>query len=469
MKSDGVRAVQYRRKSDMTENTRLSLVEHFKSIAEDIYKPLPKEAFEKYDVMRGLRHKDGTGVVAGLTSIGEVAGYYIEDGEKCPMAGHLRYRGIDIDDIVSHCREEDRFGFEEVVYLLLFGHLPSADKLDKFKKLLGEMRTLPANFTEDMILKAPSKDIMNKLARGVLASYSFDPEPDDISLGNVLRQSIELIARLPVMAAYGYQAKSHYYDGKSLFIHSPQPELSAAENILYMIRMDNKYTKQEARILDTLLMIHAEHGGGNNSAFTTRVVSSSDTDTYSAIAAAIGSLKGPKHGGANAKVMGMFEDIKSHVENWDDKDEVASYLEKIIRKEAFDGAGLIYGMGHAVYTMSDPRAVILKRQAEEMAMQTEENYAEFRLYNLIEELTPEVFAKVKNSEKVMCANVDLYSGFVYKMLNIPPELYTPLFAISRVVGWSAHRIEEVIGNKRIIRPAYKSLSKGVTYTPLNER
>ncbi len=453
----------------MTENSRADLVEHFKEIAEDIYKPLPKASFEKYDVMRGLRHKDGTGVVAGLTSIGEVAGYYIEDGEKRPMKGHLRYRGVDIEDIVENCAKEDRFGFEEVVYLLLFGHLPSEKKLEKFKSLIGQMRPLPSNFTEDMILKAPSKDIMNKLARGVLASYSFDPDPDDISLGNILRQSIELIARMPVMAAYGYQAKSHYYDGNSLFIHSPQADLSVAENILYMIRMDNKYTKQEARILDTLLMIHAEHGGGNNSAFTARVVSSSDTDTYSAIAAAIGSLKGPKHGGANAKVMGMFDNIKENVKDWEDREEVASYLEKIIRKEAFDGSGLVYGMGHAVYTMSDPRAVILKEQAAELAKLNEEHYAEFKLYSLIEELTPSVFARVKNSEKVMCANVDLYSGFVYKMLDIPPELYTPLFAISRVVGWSAHRIEEAIGNNRIIRPAYKSLSKAKPYIPISER
>lgn len=453
----------------MPNSSKAVLVEHFKELAEDIYKPLPKEAFDKYDVKRGLRHKDGTGVVAGLTSIGEVAGYYIEDGEKRPMRGHLRYRGVDIEDIVDNCVAEDRFGYEEVVYLLLFGNLPTVERLEKFKALIGQMRPLPCNFTEDMILKAPSNDIMNKLARGVLASYSFDDNPDDISLGNIIRQSIELIARLPVMAAYGYQAKSHYYDGNSLFIHAPQPQLSVAENILYMIRLDNKYTKQEARILDTLLMIHAEHGGGNNSAFTTRVVSSSDTDTYSAIAAAIGSLKGPKHGGANAKVMGMFDDIKTHVKDWEDREEVAEYLEKIIRKQAFDGSGLVYGMGHAVYTMSDPRAVILKKQAEELAKLNDEHYAEFKLYSLIEELTPVVFARVKNSDKVMCANVDLYSGFVYKMLNIPPELYTPLFAISRVVGWCAHRIEETIGNNRIIRPAYKSLSKAKSYVPISDR
>lgn len=453
----------------MTDEMRLELVETFTKRAKDLYKPLPKEEFEKYHVKRGLRHSDGTGVMAGLTSIGEVSGYYIEDGEKQPMEGHLRYRGIDIEEIVGACARENRFGFEEVIYLLLFGNLPKKKSLDNFTKLLGELRILPQGFTEDMIMKAPSSDVMNKLARSVLASYSYDPDPDNISVGNILRQSIELIARMPVMAAYGYQAKNHYHNGKSLFIHSPQPELSTAENFLYMIRPDNQYTAKEAEILDTLLMIHAEHGGGNNSAFTTRVVSSSDTDTYSAIAAAIGSLKGPKHGGANAKVMGMVEDIKQHVSDWTDKKEVAGYIATILRGEAFDHAGLIYGMGHAVYTMSDPRAILLKEKAQELARTNEAFEPEFCLYQLIEELTPQVFAEVKKSDKVICANVDLYSGFVYKMLNIPADLYTPLFAVSRIVGWCAHRLEEVIGNKRIIRPAYKSLSKAVGYIPITER
>lgn len=453
----------------MTDEMRLELVETFTKRANDLYKPLPKDDFEKYHVKRGLRNDDGTGVMAGLTSIGGVAGYYIEDGEKKPIEGRLRYRGIDIEDIVYACSKEERFGFEEVIYLLLFGMLPKKESLDKFTKLLGELRVLPDGFTEDMIMKAPSSDIMNKLARSVLASYSYDPNPDDISLGNILRQSIELIARMPVMAAYGYQAKNHYYHHKSLFIHSPQPELSTAENFLYMIRPDNKYTKVEAETLDILLMIHAEHGGGNNSAFTARVVSSSDTDTYSAIAAAIGSLKGPKHGGANAKVMSMFDDIEKNVFNWDDKQEVREYLAKILRGETFDKAGLVYGMGHAVYTMSDPRAILLKEKAKQLANNNEEFSRELRLYMLVEELTPSIFAEVKGNDKVICANVDLYSGFVYKMLNIPSDLYTPLFAISRIVGWCAHRIEETIGNKRIIRPAYKSLSKSASYIDIDKR
>ncbi len=453
----------------MDDKKRLEIVEKFQNKAQDLYKTLPAEAFNKYNVKRGLRYNDGTGVMAGLTSIGEVAGYYIENGDKKPMCGHLRYRGIDIEDIVNNCQKEKRFGFEEVVYLLLFGKLPAKDSLERFKTLLSALRPLPDGFVEDMILRAPSANIMNKLARSVLTLYSYDPDPDNISVGNILRQSIELIARMPVMAAYGYQAKSHYHDGNSLYLHSPQPELSTAENFLYMIRQDNQYTRQEAEILDMLLMIHAEHGGGNNSAFTTRVVSSSDTDTYSAIAAAIGSLKGPKHGGANAKVMSMMADIEANVKDWADEKEVAAYLEKILRKEAFDGAGLIYGMGHAVYTLSDPRAVLLKAKAGELAQTNPEFMKEFNLYKLIEKLTPEIFAKVKNNNKVMCANVDLYSGFVYKMLSIPPELYTPLFAVARIVGWCAHRLEEVIGNKKIIRPAYKSLSKAMPYVPIDER
>lgn len=453
----------------MDDKTKLEYVERFQAKAQDLYKTLPAEAFSKYNVKRGLRYNDGTGVMAGLTSIGEVAGYYIENGDKMPMEGHLRYRGIDIYDIVNNCIAEKRFGFEEVVYLLLFGTLPNKGSMERFNAILSDFRTLPDGFVEDMVLRAPSSNIMNKLARSVLGLYSYDSNPDDISVGNILRQSIELIARMPIMAAYGYQAKSHYHDGNSLYLHTPQPELSTAENFLYMIRPDNKYTHQEAEILDMLLMIHAEHGGGNNSAFTTRVVSSSDTDTYSAIAAAIGSLKGPKHGGANAKVMSMMEDIEKNVKNWEDENEVSEYIEKILKKEAFDGAGLIYGMGHAVYTMSDPRAVLLKAKAEELAKTNPEFLKEFKLYALIEKLTPAIFAEVKNSSKVMCANVDLYSGFVYKMLGIPQELYTPLFAVSRIVGWCAHRLEEVIGNKKIIRPAYKALSKEMKYIPLDER
>lgn len=445
------------------------LADFFQHEAEEQYSPFSKELFKKYGVKRGLRNDDGTGVMAGLTSVGQVVGYYISDGEKVPMEGQLKYRGYQLRDLVRNCEKEKRFGFEEVTYLLLFGHLPDRETLDKFKALMGSLRQLPEGFAEDMILKAPSKNIMNKMARSVLAAYSYDDNPDEISVGNLLRQSIELIARLPVMAAYGYQAKSHYHDGKSLYLHSPQPELSTAENLLYMLRPDNKYTPDEAEMLDVLLMIHAEHGGGNNSTFTTRVVSSSGTDTYSAIAAAIGSLKGPKHGGANAKVMAMMDDIEKNVKDWENEDEIASYLEKIIRKEVFDGAGLIYGMGHAIYTYSDPRCVLLKERAERLAVKNEEHLKEFNLYKKIEKLTPDVFKRVKNNDKVMCANVDMYSGLVYKMMSIPPEMYTPLFAMSRTVGWCAHRLEETIGANRIIRPAYKSLVHTKEYIKIEDR
>lgn len=453
----------------LTNEERILLEERFRAEAEDLYQPFPRETFKKYGVKRGLRNDDGTGVMAGLTSVGAVMGYYIDDGEKIPMEGHLRYRGYDITDLVRNCEKEKRFGFEEVAYLLLFGHLPSEEKLKKFSSLIGAMRRLPDGFAEDMILKAPSTNIMNKMARSVLAAYSYDSNPDEISAGNILRQSIELIARLPVMAAYGYQAKSHYHDGNSLYLHSPQPQLSTAENFLYMIRPDNKYTVEEAEMLDVMLMIHAEHGGGNNSAFATRVVSSSGTDTYSAIAAAIGSLKGPRHGGANAKVMGMMEEIKANVSDWTDEEEVSAYLEKILRKEAFDGSGLIYGMGHAIYTYSDPRCILLKERASMLAEKNPEFLSEFNLYKLVEKLTPNVFEKVRNNSKVMCANVDMYSGFVYKMLGIPEEMYTPLFAMSRIVGWCAHRLEETIGNTRIIRPAYKSILHSKEYVKIEDR
>lgn len=453
----------------LTEERRKQLQERFQQEAAGVYQPFSKGLFKKHSVKRGLRNDDGTGVMAGLTSVGAVQGYYIDDGEKVPMEGHLRYRGYDITDIVRNCEKEKRFGFEEVAYLLLFGHLPDSQTLSDFARLIGHLRILPDGFAEDMILKAPSKDIMNKMARSVLAAYSYDPNPDEITVGNILRQSIELIARLPVMAAYGYQAKSHYHDGNSLYLHTPQPMLSTAENLLYMIRPDNKYTREEAEMLDVLLMIHAEHGGGNNSAFTTRVISSSDTDTYSAIAAAIGSLKGPKHGGANAKVMGMMEDIKQNVKNWSDEDELKAYLAKILRKEAFDGSGLIYGMGHAIYTYSDPRCILLKEKAEGLVKKNPDFEKEFKLYCDIERFTPEVFADVKHNSKVMCANVDMYSGFVYKMLGIPADMYTPLFAISRIVGWSAHRLEEVIGCGRIIRPAYKSMSHKNAYITIENR
>lgn len=453
----------------ITEEERKDLEKKFQKKAEGMYKPFSYDLFKKYNVKRGLRNDDGTGVMAGLTSVGSVMGYYIEDEEKIPMEGYLRYRGYDIVDLVKNCEQEKRFGFEEVAYLLLFGSLPDRNTLENFTKLLGTLRKLPEGFAEDMILKAPSTNIMNKMARSVLAAYSYDPNPDEISAGNILRQSIELIARLPVMAAYGYQAKSHYHDGNSLYLHSPQPQLSTSENLLYMMRPDNKYTREEAELLDVLLMIHAEHGGGNNSAFTTRVVSSSSTDTYSAIAAAIGSLKGPRHGGANEKVMGMMEDIKNNVKNWGDEDELKSYLAKILRKEAFDGAGLIYGMGHAIYTYSDPRCILLKEKAKGLVEKNPDFEKEFKLYCDIERLTPGVFADVKKNSKVMCANVDMYSGFVYKMLGIPADMYTPLFAMARIVGWCAHRLEETLGSTRIIRPAYKSIVKEHEYVKIEER
>lgn len=453
----------------MTEKEIANKKREFYKTAADLYHPFPKELFKAYGVKRGLRNEDQTGVMAGLTSVGQVVGYYIDDGEKMPTEGHLRYRGYDVVDIVTNCEKEGRFGFEEVIYLLLFGNLPNKSQLDKFRNLIGEMRTLPYGFAEDMILKAPSKNVMNKMARSVLAMYSYDDNPDEISVENLLRQSIELIARLPVMAAVGYQAKRHYHDGESLYIHIPQKDLSTAENLLYMLRPDNKYTREEAEMLDALLMIQAEHGGGNNSAFTVRVVSSSATDTYSAIAAAIGSLKGPKHGGANAKVMAMMDNIEANVKDWTDEEEVKGYLEKILRKEAFDGAGLIYGMGHAVYTASDPRCKLLKERAERLASHNPEWKKEFYLYDMIERLTPECFKNVKHNNKAMCANVDMYSGFVYKMLGIAPEMYTPIFAVARIAGWCAHRLEETIGCSRIIRPAYKSIVNQKEYVPISER
>lgn len=443
--------------------------EGFYKTAYDLYKPFPKELFKAYGVKRGLRNEDETGVMAGLTSVGQVIGYYIEDGEKKPAEGHLKYRGYDINDIVENCEKDGRFGYEEVAYLLLFGELPTTYETEKFMDLIGDLRELPYGFTEDMILKAPSTNIMNKMARSVLAMYSYDPNPDEISVSNILRQSIELIARLPVIATAGYAAKKHYHDGESLYLHVPQRNLSTAENLLYMLRPDNKYTREEAEMLDVLMMVQAEHGGGNNSAFTTRVVSSSGTDTYSAIAAAIGSLKGPKHGGANAKVMAMMDNIEENIKNWEDEDEVRNYLDRILHKEVFDGAGLIYGMGHAVYTYSDPRCILLKERAARLAATNPEWEKEFKLYDMVERLTPECFHRVKKNNKVMCANVDMYSGFVYKMLGIAPEMYTPIFAISRISGWCAHRLEETIGCSRIIRPAYKSIVNKKKYIPLEER
>lgn len=429
---------------------------------------IPPQYYTHYDVKRGLRNADGTGVLAGLTSIGEVHGYVIDEGAKSPVEGKLRYRGIDVEDIVAHCRAEKRFGFEETAFLLMFGFLPSNELLESFKKDLAEYRTLPREFTEDMILKAPSKNIMNKLARSVLALYSYDDNPDDIGVLNLLKQSLSLIARFPVLIANSYACKRHYYDNQSLILHNPVPEYSTSQNFLHLIRPDNKFSQLEAEILDLSLVLQAEHGGGNNSAFAVHVLSSTGTDTYSAIAAAVGSLKGPKHGGANDKMMSQMEELKANISNWEDKDEVYEYLKKILRKEAGDGKGLIYGLGHAVYTISDPRAVILKERAGYLAKQTGHE-KEFALYSAVEELGPVAFKEIKGVSKPICANVDFYSGFVYNMLNIPQELFTPIFAMARIVGWCAHRIEEITTGGRIIRPAYRSAVERLEYTPIDER
>ena len=431
---------------------------------------IDKSTYTKYNVKRGLRNKDGTGVITGITHIGDVEGYKIIDGEKVPVDGQLYYRGYKLTELVNGFLSENRFGFEETIYLLLFGTLPTEGELREFRAVLGDCRPLPNGFTEDMILTAPSRDIMNKLARSTLALYSYDPSPDP-ETGNVakeLNQALHLIARFPVIVANALAAKRHYIDGQSLIIHRPNPELSTADNFLYTVRHDNNFTKEEAQILDLCLVIHAEHGGGNNSAFACRVLSSSGTDIYSSIAAAVGSLKGPRHGGANKKVMEMFSFIENEVPNWEDEVALTSYLEKILRKEAADRSGLIYGMGHAIYTLSDPRAVLLKNLAGKLA-ETKGMTREYDLYQRVEKITPQIFTKITGTEKVMCANVDMYSGFVYKMLGIPEELYTPIFAISRVVGWCSHRLEEVFSDNKIIRPAYKALSPDVQYIKMEDR
>ncbi|KUO71148.1 MAG: citrate synthase [Desulfosporosinus sp. BRH_c37] len=426
------------------------------------------ELYSKYAVKRGLRDQDGRGVLVGLTEIGEVHSYIIDEGEMVPVPGRLIYRGLDISDLTRGFMEDKRFGFEETVYLLLFGKLPDKKSLKDFEQLLSYYQKLPEDFARDMILKAPSKDIMNGLARSVLALYSFDDNPDDSSIKNVLKQCIKLIASFPSLAVYSYQAYTHYHGNKSLFIHSPQPELSLAENILYMLRPSSKYTELEAKLLDLALVLHAEHGGGNNSTFVTHVVTSTGTDTYSTIAAALGSLKGPKHGGANHRVIGMFADIKDKVKDWEDDEEVASYLSQILNRDAFDRSGLIYGIGHAVYSISDPRAVILKHYASRLAQEKGlEN--EFNLYAKVEKLAPEVIAQNMKIYKGVSANVDFYSGFVYQMLNLPIEMFTPIFALARVAGWSAHRIEEIVNVGKIIRPAYKSVVPRQTYVALNDR
>ncbi len=424
------------------------------------------ELYDKYDVKRGLRDKKGTGVLTGLTEIGEVKSYTIDDGEIIPCEGKLYYHGIDIESLVEGFTKDERFGFEETTYLLIFGKLPNATELQQFRKILSDYRSLPTSFVRDIIMKAPSQDMMNTLARSVLTMYAYDERPDDTSPENVLRQCLQLIAMFPLMSVYGYQACNHYLKGHSLYIHTPPAELSTAETILYTLRSNRKYTPLEAKILDLCLVAHAEHGGGNNSTFTTHVVSSSGTDTYSTIAASLGSLKGPRHGGANKKVIQMFDDIKEHISDWNDDDEIKEYLQKILSKEAFDHSGLIYGMGHAVYTLSDPRTTILKKYVRPLA-EEKGKLSELALYERIERLAPEVLVQKRN--RAVSANVDYYSGFIYSMLNLPLELYTPIFAIARIAGWSAHRMEDIINAGKIIRPAYKNVAKHAPYVNLSDR
>ena len=449
--------------TEETSSTLRELCDEFRA-----HNQIPPEEFDYYQVKRGLRNPDGTGVMAGLTTICNVHGYLINDGERVPDEGQLTYRGIDINDIVDGCQKDNRFGYEEVAWLLLFGALPSQAQLKKFNQVLTSYRELPDYFAEDMIIKAPSKNIMNKLARSVLALYSYDKNPDDISLENNMRQAIQLIAQLPIIMTYAYQVKRRHFDKKSMYFHPINPEHSTAQSIMNAIRPDRFFTDEEAKLLDLCLMLHAEHGGGNNSTFAARVLTSTGTDIYSAIAAAIGSLKGPRHGGANHKVMMMMDDLMEHVRDYSDDEEITAYLERIARKEVGDRSGLIYGMGHAVYTMSDPRAVILKREAKKLAA-TRGGLEKFELFERVERLAPEAFLKVKGEKKVISANVDFYSGLVYETLGIPSELYTPLFAVSRMAGWCAHRIEELVTGGRIIRPAYRSLSRNKPYIPLDKR
>lgn len=426
--------------------------------------------YARYSVKRGLRDENGKGVLTGLTEISDIrAAAPDENGVERPCAGKLFYRGYDVEDLVRGFVAERRFGFEEITYLLLTGALPDRDALSEFQSLLSDYRTtLPTSFVRDIIMKAPSSDMMNTLARSVLTLYSYDRRADDVSIPNVLRQSLQLIALFPLLSVYGYQAYRHYHDGQSLFIHQPRPDLSTAENILHILRADSAYTSLEARILDLALVLHAEHGGGNNSTFTTHVVSSSGTDTYSSVAASLGSLKGPKHGGANIKVIRMFEDLKGHVSDWEDESAITDYLRALLHREAFDRAGLIYGVGHAVYSLSDPRAEIFREYTR--ALSEEKGLGrEFALYTTVERLAPQIIAEERRIYKGVSCNIDFYSGFVYRMLNLPLELYTPIFAIARIAGWSAHRIEELINAGKIIRPAYKSISTPRPYTPLSTR
>lgn len=428
---------------------------------------IDNELYSKYDVKRGLRNADHTGVLVGLSNIGSVTGVRKENGVNIPADGKLTYRGIDIKDLAEGYLTEKRRGYEETVFLLLFGKLPSREELEDFSEYMKKQRSLPEYFTKDIILSFRGKDIMNMLARSVLALYTTDENPDDISTENVLRQSISLIAKFPALIAHAFHGMRYHYMQKTLVVRYPRLDLGHAENFLYLLKGANRYTPLEVETLDLALVLHAEHEGGNNSSFTVHVVSSSQTDTYSAIAAGIGSLKGPLHGGANSEVMAMMDNIKRHVKNWADEAEVEQYLRKILLKEAYDRSGKIYGMGHAVYTLSDPRAVVLKKKAREIAIE-KDRLDEFNLYDAIERLAPKVFQELKG-EKVIAPNVDFYSGFVYCALDIPVAVYTPMFAMARIAGWCAHRLEELISAKRIIRPAYKTLAEDASYIPLNKR
>jgi len=429
---------------------------------------IENELYGKYEVKRGLRDLSGKGVLVGLTEISEIVSYIIEDGDLVPCEGKLYYRGINIEKIIKGFMDESRFGFEEACFLLLFGHLPSKSEIDNFTALLEEFTTLPDHFVRDTIMNAPSRDTMNSLAKSVLTLYAYDVNPDDISVENVLMQSIRLIAQFPLLAVYGYKSYAHYYEGKSLVIHPPLKSLSIAENILYMLRSDSVFTSFEAQILDLALVLHAEHGGGNNSTFTNHVVTSSHTDTYSAVVASLGSLKGPRHGGANIKVVQMFRDMKEKISDWNDDEQITAYLERILGKEEFDRSGLIYGMGHAVYSLSDPRALIFRQFVERLAKEKDRG-DEYLLYTKVEQLAPKIIEKVRRIYKGVSANIDFYSGFVYSMLDLPEELFTPIFAVARIAGWSAHRIEELVNSGKIIRPAYKSVIKQRSYVPMKDR
>lgn len=432
-------------------------------------KTINPDLYTKYDVKRGLRDINGKGVLAGLTEIGEIHAYdTLPDGSLKPCHGKLYYHGYNVEDLINGFNRDKRFGFEEVTYLLMFGELPTQKQLNIFQSTLAALRTIPPSFVRDIIMQAPSKDMMNALSRSVLTMYAYDDKADDISLPNVLRQCLQLIAQFPLLAVYGYQAFRYYYENDSFVVHAPKAELSTAENILHMLRRDSNYSELEAKILDMALVLHAEHGGGNNSTFTTHVVTSTGTDTYSTVAASLGALKGPKHGGANIKVTQMFDDMKKNVKNWNDDKEIEQYLSDLLNKKAFDKAGLIYGMGHAVYSLSDPRANVFKSFVENLSKEKGRE-DEFDLYSRVERLAPQVIASERKMYKGVSANVDFYSGFVYSMLDLPMELYTPMFAVARIAGWSAHRIEELVNPGKIIRPSYKTVAEHKEYVPLLER